>query len=58
MTNNEVVKILKTERECVNRNNGVNCDRQCNKCDLVLPADKIITAYDIAIKLIGGDNNG
>ena len=43
-----IIKVLKTERECVSR----NCDRECVKCDLVLDADLIKTAYDNALEFL------
>ena len=43
-------EILETERECVERNDGTNCDRVCANCDLLLPAEEILKAYDTAIE--------
>lgn len=45
----QVLKVLKTERECVSR----NCDRECGKCDLSLERDEIITAYDVLVSMLG-----
>ena len=51
MTNEEAIKIIDTEKACVKR--GVNCDRDCGKCDLVMETADILEAYDIAIKALG-----
>ena len=45
----EVIALIKIERECVNRNNqpfGMNCDRECGKCDLLQNADDLIEMYN------------
>lgn len=45
----EVIELIKIERECVNRNNqpfGMNCDRECGKCDLLQNADDLIEMYN------------
>lgn len=49
MDEKTALKVLKTERECVSRNDGGNCDRDCGKCDLVLPSDVVLQAYDYVI---------
>ena len=43
----EALFVLQNERECVIR--GETCDRDCAKCDLVMPSEKIISAYDNVI---------
>ena len=48
----KVVGVLKTERECVRRQIHPGCDRQCLKCDLVLPDSLVLEAYDAAIDLV------
>lgn len=50
MTNEQILKVLKNERECIARQNG-KCDRNYKECDLCLPDDKILAVYDF---LIGG----
>lgn len=52
MTNERAVEIIQTEKKCVARANI--CDRDCANCDLVLPEEDILTAYDMAIKALGG----
>ncbi len=46
MTAEEAIRVLRNERECVQRQ---GCDRNCAVCDLVLPDEIIINAYDMAI---------
>ena len=48
MNKNDVISVLETERECVMR--AEYCDRDCAKCDLVMPSDKIISAYNYVIE--------
>lgn len=42
-----LLKVLKTERECVSR----DCNRDCGKCDLSLERDEVLSAYDTLIAL-------
>ena len=42
-----LLKVLKTERECVSR----DCNRDCGKCDLSLEQDEVLLAYDTLIAL-------
>lgn len=44
-----LIEILKIERECVRRNNGINCDRNCSECDLLMDAHVVEEAYNMAI---------
>ena len=44
-------EILRNEKKCVERNIA-GCDRDCAKCDLLLPAKDILAAYDTAIALV------
>ena len=52
MTNERAIEIIQTEKKCVARANI--CDRDCANCHLVLPEEDILTAYDMAIKALGG----
>lgn len=38
----QLLKVLKTERECVSR----DCDRDCGECDLSLKREEIVSVYD------------
>lgn len=44
----DLLKVLKTERECVSR----DCDRNCGACDLALERDEILTVYDALISML------
>jgi len=48
MTENEAVKYMWIEKECINR----DCDRNCAKCDIVQEVDDLNSAYDAAIKAL------
>ena len=48
MNTEQILKVLKTERECIARQNG-KCDRNCAKCDLCLPDTGILEVYDFLI---------
>lgn len=43
----KLLKVLKTERECVSR----DCDRDCGKCDLSLDRDEIVGVYNAMIAM-------
>ena len=60
---NQVVEVLKIERECVKRA-VAGCDRNCESCELVMLDEIVLEAYDKAIEIIeayymhtGGDEN-
>lgn len=48
MTKNEVIRILKIERECISR----DCDRNCGECDLVQEQETLLDAYNSTIALL------
>ena len=50
MTENEAIKVIETEKQCVLRNNENRCDRDCICCDLVMAENDIILGYDMATK--------
>lgn len=53
MTREEAIRVIKIERQCVERNwTQNNCDRDCINCDLLMPESDIFSAYDIAIKAL------
>ena len=43
-------KVITIERECVTRAEKNECDKDCGKCDLVLPSADIIDAYNIILE--------
>ena len=44
--------VMEIERECVNRNIRKECDRNCEKCNLVLPDKEVLDAYDEVIQML------
>ena len=55
MNMTRVVEILKIEKECVERQGTLACpNRDCGNCDLLLPTDEVLTAYDTAIDVLNG----
>ena len=47
MTREEAINVLENEKKCVLRD---SCERsECASCDLVMPIERILYAYDIAI---------
>lgn len=57
MSTEQILKVLKNERECIKRQIGTTkdgyyvslCDRNCDKCDLCLPDTEILEVYDFLI---------
>ncbi len=47
-----VIRVLENERDCVRRQAAPGCDRECGKCDLVLPEQEVIGAYRIALFIL------
>jgi len=47
----DVVNVLRNEKECIKRNVS-GCDRDCINCDLIMPDETLLEAYDIAIDII------
>ena len=53
----QILKVLKNERECIKRQSEYSttrsfvpkCDRDCANCDLCLPDDEILEVYDFLI---------
>ena len=58
MNTDQILKVLKNERECIRMQSGVEapdgsvgiCDRNCAKCDLCLPDTEILEVYDFLIE--------
>ena len=49
MNTEQILKVLKNERDCIKRQGTAKCDRNCVKCDLCLPDDEILEVYDFLI---------
>ncbi len=55
---NRIIEIFEIEKQCIKRNIGKDCNRDCGNCDLVLEDEELLTAYNLAIsilKIIHGD---
>ncbi len=52
MSIKETIKVLSNELACVKRQTGPGCDRNCAACDLVLPDELVISAYQTAINIL------
>lgn len=52
MTREEAAGVIKFEKACVLRQDTPRCNRDCKKCDLLLPTEDVLTAYDMAIKAL------
>lgn len=52
MTRKEADGVIKFEKACVLRQDTPRCNRDCKKCDLLLPTEDVLTAYDMAIKAL------
>ena len=54
MKENESIKVLQNELECVKRQYGNLCDnkRDCKHCDLALKEEIVISAQENAIEMI------
>ena len=49
MNTEQILKVLKNERECIARQGSDSCDRDCENCSLVLPDTEILEVYDFLI---------
>lgn len=47
----QILRVLKTERECVSR----DCDRNCGACDLSLDRAEILSSYDALIGMLAAN---
>lgn len=56
MTNSRAIEVIRTEKKCVLRNIR-GCSRECEKCDLVLPDEEVLMAYDMAIEALSDEND-
>ena len=45
-------EVLRNEYRCVQRNIAGRCNRECGECDLVLPDDVILHAYEECIAVM------
>ena len=54
MNNKEAISVIKNEMQCVLRVDS--CDRDCQKCDLVMEDTDVLTALTMAIEALKNDN--
>lgn len=52
MTNEQAINILFNEQKCIDRNDGVQCNRECGSCDLVMDVETIREVYNMAISAL------
>lgn len=49
MNTEQILKVLKNERECIKRRCDLNLKRNCMECDLYSPDDEMLEVYDFLI---------
>ena len=52
MTAQEAIDVLFNEWKCIDRNDGIHCDRKCETCDLVMGVGIIREAFNMAISVL------
>jgi predicted transcriptional regulator len=52
MTDREAIDVLFNEWKCIDRNDGIHCDRKCESCDLVMDVGIIREAFNMAISAL------
>ena len=52
MTAKEAIDVLFNEWKCIDRNDGIHCDRKCETCDLVMDVGIIREAFNMAISAL------
>ena len=52
MTDREAIDVLFNEWKCIDRNDGIHCDRKCESCDLVMDVGIIREAFNKAISAL------
>ena len=52
MTNERAIELMKNEIRCINRASDNLCDRNCEKCDLVVGTEEMLHAYRRAIRAL------
>ena len=48
----DAIKVIRTEKECVIRQNTDKCNRCCEDCDLLLPTEDVLRGYNMAISIL------
>ena len=52
MSDREAIDVLFNELKCIDRNDGIHCDRKCESCNLVMDVEIIREAYNMAISAL------
>lgn len=53
MNKNKALEVMLTEKCCVERQEDISkCDRRCCECDLLLPTEEVLQAYDFVINML------
>lgn len=52
MTKEETIAVIKNELQCVQRD-CCRLENECSKCDLVLPQEQIVEAYENVLNILG-----
>lgn len=55
MTIDKAKLIMQNELDCVLRNEAGKCNRDCANCDLVLPTEDVVSAYEVVIRNLEKD---
>lgn len=45
-----IIETIENEKRCIMRADA--CDRDCANCDLVMPAEEILEAYDFVLDVL------
>ena len=52
MTREDAISTLEKEWQCIDRNDGMHCNRVCDKCELVMDTKVLKDAYNMAIEAL------
>ncbi|MBR3584814.1 MAG: hypothetical protein IKO00_02210 [Oscillospiraceae bacterium] len=52
MKRDRIIELLECERQCILRNDGNSCNRDCANCDLVQDSKELLAMYDIVKKVV------
>lgn len=52
MTLKRALELMKIEKQCIERNEKNECNRECEVCDLLQNTEELIEAYKIIIHFV------
>ena len=55
MNLDKALKLMKIEKECIQRNKDAKCDRECDICDLVQHTDELLESYETIIDFVNNE---